>query len=232
MRQVAGAAAMLCRERHAERSLPRRARAISKRRSTGSNAVAQAPCPRRPAGGARTGAHDRLRDRRRRGAGAARSADRRRHAARGRRLSHGAGADRGWRPQLSGGCRDGGEARLQELGRLVDARAADVIRAIGQGDEARELLMTALLLADELDEARGVVAELARRGGDAARRPSRAAPSGSTRSRRSLRMASRAPRLRAVGTARYELLRLSLRRFNILGGRPWSDPGPCYMAPT
>ena len=58
-------------------------------------------------------------------------------------------------------CRDGEEARLQELGQLVDARAADVIRAIGQGNQARELLMTAMLLADELDEARGVVTELA-----------------------------------------------------------------------
>ena len=59
------------------------------------------------------------------------------------------------------GCRDGGEARLKELGRLVDAKAAEVIRAIGAGDEGRQLLMTALLLADELDEARSVVAELA-----------------------------------------------------------------------
>jgi len=58
------------------------------------------------------------------------------------------------------GCRDGEEARLQELGRLVDARASDVIRAIGTGDEGRQLLMTALLLADELDEARSVVTEL------------------------------------------------------------------------
>lgn len=55
-------------------------------------------------------------------------------------------------------CRDGGEERLRELGRLVDARAADVIRAIGKGNEPRELLMTALLLADELDEARSAVA--------------------------------------------------------------------------
>ena len=57
-------------------------------------------------------------------------------------------------------CRDGGEERLLQIGRLVDARAADVSRAIGKGDEARELLTTALLLADELDEARSVVTEL------------------------------------------------------------------------
>lgn len=59
------------------------------------------------------------------------------------------------------GCRDGEETRLKDLGRLVDGKAADVIRAIGTGDEARQLLMTALLLADELDEARSLVAELA-----------------------------------------------------------------------
>ena len=51
-------------------------------------------------------------------------------------------------------CRDGEEERLRMLGRLVDARAADVIRAVGRGNEPRELLLTALLLADELDEAR------------------------------------------------------------------------------
>ena len=58
------------------------------------------------------------------------------------------------------GCRDGEEQRLEALGRLVDERAADVIRAIGKGEESRQLLMTALLLADELDEARSIVADL------------------------------------------------------------------------
>ncbi len=55
-------------------------------------------------------------------------------------------------------CRDGEEERLRMLARLVDIRATDVVRAIGRGNEARELLMTALLLADELDEARGTAA--------------------------------------------------------------------------
>lgn len=55
-------------------------------------------------------------------------------------------------------CRDGEEERLLLLGRLVDAKAADVTRAIGKASEARELLLTALLLADELDEARGAAA--------------------------------------------------------------------------
>lgn len=57
-------------------------------------------------------------------------------------------------------CRDGEEARLLMLGRLIETRAADAVRATGAGDEARGLLMAALLLADELDEARSVVAEL------------------------------------------------------------------------
>ena len=55
-------------------------------------------------------------------------------------------------------CRDGEEERLRLLGRLVDTKAADVARAIGKASEARELLLTALLLADELDEARGAAA--------------------------------------------------------------------------
>jgi cell division protein ZapA len=55
-------------------------------------------------------------------------------------------------------CRDGEEERLRLLGRLVDAKAADVARAIGKASEARELLLTALLLADELDEARTAAA--------------------------------------------------------------------------
>jgi cell division protein ZapA len=55
-------------------------------------------------------------------------------------------------------CRDGEEERLRLLGRLVDAKAADVARAIGKASETRELLLTALLLADELDEARGAAA--------------------------------------------------------------------------
>lgn len=62
----------------------------------------------------------------------------------------------GRRYELS--CRDGEEERLRLLGRLVDAKAADVARAIGKASEARELLLTALLLADELDEARGAAA--------------------------------------------------------------------------
>jgi cell division protein ZapA len=56
-------------------------------------------------------------------------------------------------------CRDGEEERLRLLGRLVDAKASDVAKAIGKASEARELLLTALLLADELDDARGAAAK-------------------------------------------------------------------------
>jgi cell division protein ZapA len=57
-------------------------------------------------------------------------------------------------------CRDGEEERLRLLARLIDTRADHIARAIGRGNEARELLMTALLLADELDETRNTVAAL------------------------------------------------------------------------
>lgn len=53
------------------------------------------------------------------------------------------------------GCRDGEEHRLAMLGRLVAARAEEVTGAVGRGSEGRELLLTALLLADGLDEALG-----------------------------------------------------------------------------
>lgn len=59
----------------------------------------------------------------------------------------------GRRYELS--CREGEEDRLRLLGRMVDDRLQQVARMMGRGTEGRELLMTALLLADELDELRG-----------------------------------------------------------------------------
>jgi cell division protein ZapA len=50
------------------------------------------------------------------------------------------------------GCRDGEEAHLIGLGRLVDAKAQDAGRAMGAMTENRHLLVTALLLADTLKE--------------------------------------------------------------------------------
>ena len=49
-------------------------------------------------------------------------------------------------------CRDGEEEHLMKLGRLVDARAQDAGRAMGQMTESRQLLVTALLLADSINE--------------------------------------------------------------------------------
>jgi cell division protein ZapA len=51
-------------------------------------------------------------------------------------------------------CRDGGEDHLMKLGAQVDKKAADAERAVGNATEARVLLLAALLLADELGEAR------------------------------------------------------------------------------
>lgn len=49
-------------------------------------------------------------------------------------------------------CRDGEEAHLERLGRIVDARARDAARAAGAMTENRQLLLAALLLADTLTE--------------------------------------------------------------------------------
>jgi cell division protein ZapA len=49
-------------------------------------------------------------------------------------------------------CRDGEEAHLIGLGKLVDAKAQDASRAMGAMTENRHLLVTALLLADSFKE--------------------------------------------------------------------------------
>lgn len=52
-------------------------------------------------------------------------------------------------------CRDGEEERLRALARLVDAKVIDAKSSVGDRlGETRELLFAALLLADEVDEAR------------------------------------------------------------------------------
>jgi cell division protein ZapA len=51
-------------------------------------------------------------------------------------------------------CRDGEEAHLRSIAALVDGKAQDAARAVGGVNEARHLLFAALLLADELNEAR------------------------------------------------------------------------------
>ncbi len=49
-------------------------------------------------------------------------------------------------------CRDGEEAHLLNLGQLVDRKARDAARAAGNMTENRQLLVTALLLADALND--------------------------------------------------------------------------------
>lgn len=50
-------------------------------------------------------------------------------------------------------CAAGGEARLAQLGEMLDARWDNARRAAGTGGGERELLLIALMLADDLDEA-------------------------------------------------------------------------------
>lgn len=50
-------------------------------------------------------------------------------------------------------CRDGEETRLEALAAIVDAKAVEAGRALGTTNESRQLLMAALLLADDLGEA-------------------------------------------------------------------------------
>ena len=52
-------------------------------------------------------------------------------------------------------CRDGEEAHLQALAAVVDAKAGDAARAVGGAHAARQLLLAALLLADDLSERGG-----------------------------------------------------------------------------
>lgn len=48
------------------------------------------------------------------------------------------------------GCDEGEEARVRELAAFVDKRALELARTIGTASESRVLLMTALLIADDL----------------------------------------------------------------------------------
>lgn len=51
-------------------------------------------------------------------------------------------------------CRDGEEEHLRSLAALVDRRAKDAASALGGLTETRQLLFAALLIADDLKEAR------------------------------------------------------------------------------
>jgi cell division protein ZapA len=51
-------------------------------------------------------------------------------------------------------CRDGEEEQLRHLSRLLDAKAEQARAAVGGVNEARQLLIAGLLLADELQDLR------------------------------------------------------------------------------
>ncbi len=51
-------------------------------------------------------------------------------------------------------CRDGEEAHLLNMGAIIDAKTVEARAAVGGLNEVRQLLFAALLLADELSEAR------------------------------------------------------------------------------
>lgn len=51
-------------------------------------------------------------------------------------------------------CRDGEEDHLRALVRMVDVKATELTGALGDMTEARTLLLSALLLADELNDLR------------------------------------------------------------------------------
>jgi cell division protein ZapA len=52
-------------------------------------------------------------------------------------------------------CEAGQEARIERLAREVDERVQGFVRQVGQAGEARLLVLAALVMADELAEARG-----------------------------------------------------------------------------
>ncbi len=56
-------------------------------------------------------------------------------------------------------CGDGEEPRLRTLAQGFDERVQKLVRSVGQAGEAQLLVVTALMLADELDEARAEIAK-------------------------------------------------------------------------
>ena len=57
-------------------------------------------------------------------------------------------------------CEDGQEAHLKELADMIDQQVRQVSHDVGQLGETRLMLMGALLMADELTDAKGRIAAL------------------------------------------------------------------------
>jgi len=64
-------------------------------------------------------------------------------------------------------CDDGQEPRIRGLAQYVDAKVAEFVSSIGQIGEARLLLLAALVIADELSDARDVSQQEHNRAADA-----------------------------------------------------------------
>lgn len=58
------------------------------------------------------------------------------------------------------GCEDGQEAHLMELAAMIDRQVRQVSQDVGQLGETRLMLMGALLMADELTDAKGRIVAL------------------------------------------------------------------------
>ena len=65
-------------------------------------------------------------------------------------------------------CDDGQEERVRELGRAVDDTVKDLAGRVGQVGEMQLLVMAALLLADQVDEAEATVQSVQAAGNGAA----------------------------------------------------------------
>jgi cell division protein ZapA len=57
-------------------------------------------------------------------------------------------------------CEDGQEAHLEKLAAYIDQRVAELVRDVGQVGDARLLVMSALIIADELADAYDELEEL------------------------------------------------------------------------
>jgi cell division protein ZapA len=60
-------------------------------------------------------------------------------------------------------CDDGQEPRLRQIAQYLDKRLQDAAKAAGGANDARVLVLTTLLICDELADARGEIAALRKR---------------------------------------------------------------------
>lgn len=65
------------------------------------------------------------------------------------------------------GCGDGEEDRVRELAAIVDEKATAMARQIGPSSDSRLLLMTAIVMADDLSTAQSALAGQGDGGGSA-----------------------------------------------------------------